>query len=142
MHTDKMKGRLMTNRAQGFAAHLNELEAGGDVEQFVASVFTEDAELVRPEAQQQLQGGSGARVFWEQYLAHFDTIRSDFVRLVDTDQLSVLEWRSQGRLRSGAAITYSGVSILDFDEGGRVRRFATYYDTSPFHAPPLPGQEA
>ena len=132
----------MTDRAQGFAAQLNDLEASGDVERFVASVFTDDAELVRPEAQQHRQGGRGARAFWQQYLAHFDTIRSEFDRLVDTGELSVLEWRSNGRLRSGTEITYRGVSILDFDDGGRVRRFATYYDTTPFHASPLIDKEA
>ena len=133
---------MPNDRAQAFADRLQQLETSGDVDAFVAEAFTDDAELSRPEARQHVSGGAGAATFWTQYLAQFDTIRSDFVRLVDTDQLSVLEWRSQGRLRSGAAITYSGVSILDFDEGGRVRRFATYYDTSPFHARPLTGQEA
>ena len=132
----------MSDRAQRFATQLDELEASGDVERFVTSLFADDAQLVRPEAQQQLQGERGARAFWQQYLAHFDTISSELDRLVDTGELSVLEWRSNRRLRTGSEITYRGVSILDFDKNGRVRRFATYYDTTPFHASPSVGKEA
>lgn len=127
----------MTDRAQAFADQLNELESGGDVERFVNEVFSTEVELVRPEAHQQLAGQDGARTFWSQYLAHFDSIRSEFSRVVDSDGLGVLEWRSTGRLRTGADITYSGVSVLDFDADGRVGRFATYYDTTPFHAAPV-----
>ena len=125
----------MSDHASAFAERLNQLEADGDVESFVAGVFTDDAELVRPEAHQRLQGGPGARSFWQQYLDHFDTVSSEFSRVVTADALGVLEWTSRGRLRGGGDITYSGVSLLDLDGEGRVTRFATYYDTTPFHAP-------
>ena len=127
----------MTDRAQAFADQLNKLEADGDVDRFVGEVFAAEVELVRPESHQQLSGHDGARTFWTQYLAHFDSIRSEFSRVVDSDDLGVLEWRSTGRLRTGADIAYSGVSVLDLDGEGRVRRFATYYDTTPFHAAPV-----
>ena len=127
----------MTDRAQTFADQLNELEAGGDVDRFVTAVFATEVELVRPEAHQQLAGQDGARTFWTQYLAHFDSIRSEFSRVADSDGLGVLEWRSTGRLRTGSDIAYAGVSVLDFDGEGLVRRFATYYDTTPFHADPV-----
>ena len=80
-------------------------------------------------------GTSGARAFWEQYLATFDRIRSDFSRVVD-GEVGVLEWTSTGRLAGGADITYAGVSLLDFDEAGRVTRFATYFDTQAFGPEP------
>ena len=44
----------------------------------------------------------------------------------------MLEWTSTGHLTTGAEISYRGVSVLDFDAGGRVTRFTTYYDTAAF----------
>ena len=123
----------MVDGAQGFASELNRLEADGDVERFVSAVFADDPELIRPEAHQRLQGAEGAHHFWRQYLTHFDSVASEFSRVVEQGSLGVLEWTSRGRLRGGGNITYSGVSLLDLDDAGRVRRFATYYDTTPFH---------
>jgi ketosteroid isomerase-like protein len=130
---------MSDGRGKAFAEQLNDLEASGNVDRFVSEAFRRDAELTRPESHQQLQGNEGARVFWQQYLAYFDTIRSDFSRVTDTGPLSVLEWQSKGRLRGGGDITYRGVSVLDFDEDGQIARFATYYDTTPFHTTPTTG---
>ena len=124
----------MTNRTEQFAAALHDLEGTGDVDAFVA-VFADDVELVRPETQQQLAGVAGARAFWQQYLATFDHISSDFRRVVD-GEVGVLEWTSTGQLAGGAPITYAGVSLLDFDDAGKVRRFATYFDTQAFGPEP------
>lgn len=124
----------MTNRTEHFAAALHELEGGGDLDDFV-SIFAEDVELHRPETRQHLDGASGARSFWEQYLATFDHISSDFSRVVD-GEVGVLEWTSTGKRRGGADITYTGVSVLDFDDAGKVTRFATYFDTQAFGLEP------
>ena len=125
---------MATNRTEQFADALHTLEDGGDLDAFVA-VFADDVELYRPETQQKLAGTSGARAFWEQYLATFDRIRSDFSRVVD-GEIGVLEWTSTGRLTGGEDITYAGVSLLDFDEAGLVTRFATYFDTQAFGPEP------
>lgn len=125
---------MATNRTEQFADALHALEDGGDLDAFVA-VFADDVELYRPETQQKLAGTAGARAFWEQYLATFDRIRSDFSRVVD-GEVGVLEWTSTGRLANGADISYAGVSLLDFDEAGRVTRFATYFDTQAFGPEP------
>jgi len=121
---------MATNRTEKFADALHALEDGGDLETFVA-LFADDVELHRPETRQELDGSAGARAFWEQYLGTFDEIRSDFSRVVDGG-VGVLEWTGTGRLRSGAPVTYAGVSILDFDDAGLVTRFATYFDTQAF----------
>jgi ketosteroid isomerase-like protein len=121
---------MATNHTHQFADALHALEDGGDLDAFLG-VFADDVELYRPETQQQLDGASGARAFWEQYLATFDRIRSDFSRVVN-GEVGVLEWTSTGRLAGGAPITYAGVSLLDFDEAGLVTRFATYFDTQAF----------
>ena len=125
---------MATNRTEQFADALHALEDGGDLDAFVA-VFADDVELYRPETQQKLAGTSGARAFWEQYLATFERIRSDFSRVVD-GEVGVLEWTSTGRLAGGTDITYAGVSLLDFDEAGLVTRFATYFDTQAFGPEP------
>ena len=123
---------MSDDRARPFADALVQLEDDRDVDRFVAQVFADDIELSRPEADQQTQGRDGARAFWQQYLDQFDEIRSEFSRIVDSDELGLLEWTSRGRLRGGSDITYRGVSVLDFGDDGQVRRFTTYYDTAPF----------
>lgn len=121
---------MATNRTEAFAAALNELENGGALEEFV-SIFDDEAELRRPETHQRLDGEDGALAFWKDYLGNFDQIRSEFSRVVD-GEVGVLEWTSSGRLKNGAPITYAGVSILDFDDSGKVARFSTYFDTQAF----------
>ena len=125
---------MPSNRTEAFATALHDLESGGDVDAFV-SVFADDVELHRPETQQQLDGIEGARAFWKQYLGMFGEISSDFSRVVD-GPVGVLEWTSTGTLASGAPITYTGVSLLDFDDAGKVSRFATYFDTQAFGPAP------
>jgi len=125
---------MATNRTEEFAAALHELESGGDLDTFVA-VFADDVELYRPETSQHLDGTEGARAFWKQYLATFDQISSDFSRVVD-GEVGVLEWTSSGQLAGGTPISYTGVSLLDFDDAGKVTRFATYFDTQAFSPEP------
>ena len=122
--------RVMTNdRVQAFADALNSLESDGDVDGFVDKVFSSDVELLRPETEQQVSGRSGAVEFWSQYLAQFDEIRSTFSRVVDSGELGVLEWSSTGRLAGAGTVEYRGISVLDFDDAGRVRRLCAYFDT-------------
>lgn len=126
------------DRAQHFADALQRYEQDGDLDGFVDAVFSEDVELYRPEQQQSLTGPDGAREFWRQYRAQFAEVRSEFSRIVEGGDLGVLEWRSEGTRSSGDPISYVGVSLLDLDGTGRVRRFATYFDTAAF----LPGVPA
>ena len=122
----------MTTPAQTFADALQTLESGGDVDAFVAAVFTDDAVLLRPETGQELQGTDGARKYWQQYLAQFAEVRSEFSRVRDADGMGVLEWTSRGSFPDGADLEYTGVSLLEFGEDDRVTRFATYFDTARF----------
>ena len=123
---------MSDTRVTKFATALQDLETGGDVDAFVSTVFADDAELLRPETDQQVQGIAGAKTFWTQYLAQFDQVSSEFTRVTEAGDLGVLEWRSQGKAVGGGDISYRGVSLLDFDEQGRVRRFSTYFDTAQF----------
>ncbi len=122
------------SRAQDFAAALQSLEQTQDLDAFL-DVFADDVQLVRPEPGGEEQGRDGARRFWQAYLDQFETISSEFGRVVDADRLGELEWVSEGRLRTGRNITYAGCSLLEHDDAGKVARFATYYDTVQFISP-------
>ena len=123
---------MSDDRAQAFADALQQLEKNGDIDAFVQSQFAEGATLSRPEVDQQVSGTEGAREFWQQYLGQFSDIASSFDRISGSGDLGVLEWTSSGTLAAGASIDYRGVSLLDFDDQGKVSRFATYFDTAPF----------
>ncbi len=115
-----------------FAQALQRLESDHDLDGFLRA-FAADVELQRPEQRQQTERGSdGARRFWGAYLQQFDEVRTTFSRAAAAGDLGVLEWVSEGRLGSGRPIAYAGVSLLTFDEGDQVSRFATYYDTAAF----------
>jgi ketosteroid isomerase-like protein len=120
---------MAENRASAFAEALQTFEQDRDLDAF-ARVFAPDAELLRPEQRAGEQGEDGVRTFWQQYLDQFASIRSEFSRVVEAGPLGELEWTSKGSLGGGTEVEYEGVSLLEFDDQGRVSRFATYYDTA------------
>lgn len=120
--------------AQQFADALQRLEQDRDLDAFLER-FAADVQLVRPEPGGSEDGPEGARRFWQAYLDQFSSIVSSFDRVVDAGALGELEWVSEGTLGTGRPITYAGVSLLEHDGDGLVRRFATYYDTAAFTHP-------
>lgn len=122
------------SHARRFADALQRFEQDGDIDRFVRDIFTDDAELLRPELVHQSSAHEGAEEFWRQYRDQFRSIQSDFSRVNQDGDLGVLEWRSSGTRITGDDIAYAGVSLLDFAPDGRVQRFATYYDTAAFTA--------
>ena len=121
--------------AQQFADALHQLEDDRDLDRFLAQ-FAEDAHLVRPEGRGDEHGHDGARRFWQAYLDQFERISSTFSRVEQSGALGELEWTGDGTLRTGRPVSYRGVSLLELDDAGLVRRFATYYDTAAFLVPP------
>ncbi len=119
-------------RAQRFADALQALEKGDD--QALLDQFGDGAELKRPERKHGPGKEADASTFWQQYLAEFDSIATEFDRVVESGDEAVLEWHSSGTLATGRDIHYAGVSLLTFD-GDSVSRFATYYDTAAFIEP-------
>ncbi len=77
------------------------------------------------------KGMDGARQFWQRYLDDFREIRSEFFHQTDDDESGVMEWTSKGKLKNGRPIEYPGVSIIEV-EGGKVKKFRTYYDSAAF----------
>lgn len=121
-----------TDRSQRFADALQTFEKGD--QQALLEQFADGAELIRPERKHGPGRSADASTFWAQYIAEFEEITTEFVRVVEEGDEGILEWRSTGRLAAGRDIEYAGVSLLRFEDD-RVSRFATYYDTAAFIDP-------
>ena len=114
--------------AASFIAALRALEETGDVETMVA-LYADDAETSGPTDSEPHRGREGARRFWRMYRDSFEEITSSFTNVVaGAGGTLMLEWTSEGRALTGGRVGYAGVSVVEM-EGGRVRRFRTYFDT-------------
>ncbi len=120
--------------ARRFMDALKELESSGDTGP-ICDLFAGEPTLLRPEVDKSGSSGSDPARFWEDYKAQFSAISTEFTEVQEGAELVTLEWSSSGQLSTGRDIDYRGVSILSFDDEGRVRRFATYYDTAAFLEP-------
>ena len=116
--------------ANSFAKLVQQAETEKNADT-LALHFADDATLEAPVRGHTDTGTSGAKAFWQQYLDAFDTIRSEFGNIHSIGNTGVLEWESAGKLRGGTPIRYKGVSIVEFADG-KVKRFATYYDSAAF----------
>src|SRR4051812_41778580 len=92
-------------------------------------LFSERSELMNLASDEPRRGIAGAREFWLEYFAFFESIGSGFHNIVESDGTVILEWSSEGRLKSGNPVSYRGVTILEL-EGATIRSFRTYYDTA------------
>lgn len=82
------------------------------------------------------RGPDGVRSFWREYRDQFgDRVESQFSRLIETDQVVTLEWTTDGVLSTSRPISYTGVSVFEFD-GDKITDFRTYYDSAAFLAEP------
>ncbi|CAA9413444.1 nuclear transport factor 2 family protein [uncultured Nocardioides sp.] len=121
-----------TDRADGFASALQQLE-GGDEDALLAQ-FADSVTLFRPEVKHQ-EGESDPQAFWKAYRDQFSDISTEFTHVAEAGDIAMLEWESTGTLTTDRPISYRGVSLLTFDDDGKVSRFATYYDTAAFTNP-------
>ncbi|HEX8521750.1 MAG TPA: nuclear transport factor 2 family protein [Tepidisphaeraceae bacterium] len=122
---------MASRAAQAFMDGLREVEQSRDPEALVR-LFAPDAELENPARQATLHGTAGARRFWTEYRQAFERVQSEFTRVEETDGFASLEWTSDGQLPTGTPIRYRGVSLVEFDDEGHVKRFCTYYDSAAF----------
>lgn len=111
---------------QRFIDALEHLERTGDVER-MAGLFAEDAELGNIAGSRTFKGPDGAREFWRMYLSNFGEVRSDFRRVIATDDGAALEWNSRGKGADGEPFEYAGVTLLDLRDG-ELARFHSYFD--------------
>lgn len=117
---------MATERAQRFVDALAKLEESGDLEPLV-SLFGEDAQVSNVATRRVFSGRDGARQFWREYKAMLARVRSTFRNMIEAADRVALEWETQGTAHNGAAVSYEGVSIIEWD-GDRIRRFYAYFD--------------
>src|SRR5690606_27336686 len=111
---------------------LHAFEQHGEVENLI-KLFADDCELQHKPREDLYRGPDGARQFWEGYRGRFASVQSLFTHVTEADSTAVLEWYSDGEVpESHRHLRYSGVSIIEFDDDERVRKFRTYYDSSVF----------
>jgi ketosteroid isomerase-like protein len=123
-----------TARAEKFRTALQQLEQTSDATDLLAC-FADEAELRRPELDHDSGGTPDAAQFWKTYRDQFSEVSSDFSRIVEAEDIAVLEWTSTAQLSAGHPVTYSGVSLLTFGDDDTITRFSTYYDTAAFVTP-------
>ncbi len=121
----------MEQRTQRFIDALGQLEASGDAGP-IAALFADGADVSNPMVRHESEGKGGAHEFWTRYRASFETISSTFRNIVDGQDVALLEWTSEGRMKGGE-VRYGGVSVLEFGEGG-ITAFRTYFDPTPLTA--------
>lgn len=120
-------------QARRFIEALHALESGGeDALDQICALFSDDAGLTNAAlrlADKEYHGRDGVREFWQAYRATFAAIRSEFSHITAGDRAAGLFWTSAGQDAAGQPVNYDGVSLLEFDDSGRIKRFRGYYDT-------------
>ncbi len=109
-----------------FIEALRKLEEHRDVEALV-EIHTDDCEVGNVSVPETFRGHDGLREFWTEYRKTFGEMESTFRNVFATGEGAALEWTTEGA-SSGDAVSYDGVSILEF-EGEMVSRFMAYFDT-------------
>ena len=122
--------------AEQFMDALHHLEETNETDKIV-SQFADEPELLAIVSKRTHTGREGAEAFWREYMKPFTKIHSEFTHVAADGRLAVLEWRGVGKLKATGGgqerdIGYEGCSLLEFDGGGRVKRFRTYYDSAAF----------
>jgi ketosteroid isomerase-like protein len=120
--------------AQEFVAALRRVEEEGEVEA-MAALYADDAQLMNPTDRTPHVGPDGARRFWEAYRKSFETIRSRFHAVLESEGRIMLEWTSDCRTAAGVETAYDGVSVVETRDG-RIARFSAYFDPTQLTAHP------
>lgn len=118
----------MHDMTRRFTEALGRLHADHDADALV-SLFSSDATLFRMGAEREEHGSKGARRFWAEYRSAFADVEATLTCVVEGEDSVALEWISTGSLRTGRAVSYRGVSVLEGDEQ-EIRCFRTYFDSA------------
>jgi ketosteroid isomerase-like protein len=120
--------------AQEFVAALRRVEEEGEVEA-MAALYAGDAQLVNPTERTAHVGPDGARRFWAAYRKSFESVRSRFHAVLESEGRIMLEWTSDCRTAAGVETSYDGVSVVETRDG-RIARFSAYFDPAQLTAHP------
>jgi hypothetical protein len=98
----------------------------------IVDMFADDAELTNPIIERDGSGRAGRDQiadFWREYGATFKNIHSEFFDITASDHSAGLFWRSTGSDATGQPLEYEGVSLLELDDRGKIRRFKGFFDS-------------
>lgn len=113
-------------KAEKFIEALRRLEEARDAEALIA-LHAETCEVGNVISPEKFAGREAAREFWTKYRDTFGEVRSEFRNRVEAGDVVALEWTTAGTSAGGTAITYDGVSLIEF-EGELVTRFRAYFN--------------
>jgi ketosteroid isomerase-like protein len=128
-----MDQQQIEQRAQEFIDALHTLEHGSpdDVDELVG-LFSDDARLINASlklAGEERQGQDGVREFWQEYRRTFGEAHSEFYQVTANQEAAGLFWTTKGTGNDGQPMEYDGVSLLVFNQEGKITLFRGYYDT-------------
>lgn len=134
-----MNDRQIRDLADRFIQQLHQLEEGGiQGADALAALFSDDAELSNSiiesdGAKTRREGREAIAQFWREYRESFQTIQSEFDDITASDRSAGLFWSSSGSDAKGQPLRYEGVSLLTFDETGKINHFKAYFDKTQVH---------
>ncbi len=128
-----MNQQQVKQGAQQFIDALHTLEQGdASNTDAIVELFSDDATLVNASlklAGEQRQGKEGAKQFWREYRRTFGEAYSDFFQVTVNEEAAGLFWTTKGTGNDGQPMEYDGVSLLVFNDEGKISRFRGYFDT-------------
>jgi hypothetical protein len=111
---------------ENFINALHKLEETGEPAE-IAALYAENAEIVNVVSPKKFTETEGAREFWTRYRETFGEMRSEFRNKIVAENRAALEWTTRGISKDEHEITYSGVTILEFD-GDKISRSCAYFN--------------
>lgn len=117
---------MSQQQAEKFINALRKLEETGESEE-IGNLYADSSEITNVVSPHKFQGIKGARDFWTKYRETFGEMRSEFRNQIVTDKSAALEWTTRGTSKDNNEITYSGVTILEF-EGDKISRSCAYFN--------------
>ena len=118
---------------QRFVEALHTLERDGDTDA-LSSMTAADAEIISIDGHGVRRGPDGMAALFSQYRAQFDRLETEFTQVTGTDERAALEWRTEGTLSDGRAVTYTGVTVIDL-AGDELSGVRVCYDSAALLAP-------
>lgn len=113
------------------ALHAVDQHAEGAIEQML-ELYSANARLTNASlklANEERNGQEGVRTFWENYQNNFREATTEFFQVTSNEESAGLFWTTRGTDATGQQFEYDGVSLLVFDEDGKINLFRGYYDT-------------
>ncbi|MES2535964.1 MAG: nuclear transport factor 2 family protein [Pseudomonadota bacterium] len=127
---DQQQARSIADR---YIAGLHRVEKGDAARiDNLVDLFADNAELTNTIIERDGSSRCGrAEIaeFWRKYRAAFGDIHSEFSEVTASDHSAGLFWRSVGTGTAGQPLAYEGVSLLVFNDAGKIARFKGYFDS-------------